>query len=241
MNASFSFSTPTKSQLPFSLSYQSPKSLGYLAFPPESSKTSPSNGIPLSLPAPAMEPDKAEIDAHFRAQSEARERRLQNERAEALQGEMEFVRMGGSLRDPITGRRDPVRTKALRDQVRILDRETLLTKRWTAHETNWTSLLASNSSITFTSIPWPLDPVPSSLVELQARSTAIPGFLLEPLSVRGTKITKRDRIRASLLRWHPDKISALLTRIVSEQEKQEVREAFAIVFVAIRALQDAEK
>lgn len=95
--------------------------------------------------------------------------------------------------------------------------------------------------LTFADIPWPVQPQtdeanpkitrPVTLQDLTREK--IEQFLLEPLTVRGCKVTRKERIRSSLLRWHPDKMSAIL-RQTDPQEKENVMEG---IHAVIRCLQ----
>ncbi|OCH87349.1 hypothetical protein OBBRIDRAFT_693456, partial [Obba rivulosa] len=147
----------------------------------------------------------------------------------ALRSEMEWVRAGGALRDA-RGRRDPVRTAALRCEIELQDREARLRARWEKYEAGWRAIQAEDEGLAFADIPWPVDPPPADVADLvRARIAA---FLLEPLTIRGNTVARRDRIRASLLRWHPDKVSLLLVRVRAE-DAERVREGVYTVFRAL--------
>ncbi|EPS98042.1 hypothetical protein FOMPIDRAFT_1127400 [Fomitopsis schrenkii] len=166
-----------------------------------------------------------------------REERLAQERAEALKGEMDWVRSGGSLRDA-NGRRDPVRTTQVREEVRILDEETRLLKLWDGYEARWRALLADTGPVTFADVPWPSPTTPKAIDELVP--AVIEEFLFGPLRVRQNTITRRERIRASLLRWHPDKVSGVLSRVVEEDQTM-VRDGIHAVFRCLKVLQDSDR
>lgn len=169
--------------------------------------------------------------------AQVRQERLERERAEALVGEMDWVRAGGSLRDA-NGRRDVVRTEQLRAEIRLQDEEKRLMAQWDAYEARWRALLASSSTVSFRDVPWPTPTAPSSVDELT--NAAIADFIFGPLQVRKNTITRRERIRASLLRWHPDKVYSILVRTV-EEDTNVVREGVNTVFRCLKALQDAER
>lgn len=173
----------------------------------------------------------------LRRDAQLHEERLAQERAEALIGEMDWVRKGGSLRDA-TGRRDMARTEQLRAEVRILDEETRLMKLWDGYETRWRALLARMDPVTFADVPWPLPVTPRTVDELVPAT--VEEFLLGSLRVRKNTVTRRERIRASLLRWHPDKVSALMSRVV-EDDRAAVREGIHTVFRHLKAMQDFDR
>ncbi|TFK17206.1 hypothetical protein FA15DRAFT_676228 [Coprinopsis marcescibilis] len=58
-------------------------------------------------------------------------------------------------------------------------------------------------------------------------------FLYAPLTVRGSTISKKQRVRKSLLRWHPDKLTGI-TALVEPSEKAKVVEG---VHAVVRVLQ----
>jgi len=99
--------------------------------------------------------------------------------------------------------------------------------------------------VRFCDVPWP---VRKPLMERDVdglTTRAIGEFLFESLDVgvdgddRG-KTARKERIRAALVRWHPDKIAPLLSRIVPE-DMEMVREGVYRVFYALRTLQDEER
>ncbi|TFK89660.1 hypothetical protein K466DRAFT_465961, partial [Polyporus arcularius HHB13444] len=161
-----------------------------------------------------------------RKAAEVRRKRLEQERALALEGELYWVSMGGSIRD-VYGRKDKARTEELRAEVRIRKEERKLLDRWDAYETRWRALLAATTPIAFSDIPWPVDPPPTCIDALTP--DAIAEFLFAPLRVRANTVAKRDRIRASLLRWHPDKLSAVAARTI-EEDAESVRVGINTVF-----------
>lgn len=173
-----------------------------------------------------------------RRDAEARQARLEREKAEALLGEMEWVRAGGMLRD-IHGRRDVVRTEQLRVEVKKQDEEKRVSTMWDTYETRWKTVLASSSPVTFKDIPWPIPNASPSCPEEITLAT-VDEFLFASLNIRSNTVSKRDRIRSSILRWHPDKIASLFARVVPEEEDA-VANGINTVFRCLKVLQDAEK
>jgi hypothetical protein len=228
---------------------------GYFAFPPPSPKE---NGQTVSpdtsdthdqlhgrapLPhfenashqnSPAMDGNVAENDEVEQRQMIERQKRLEKEREVATHGEIEWVRSGGVLRDA-QGRRDKVHTDRIRYEIRLQKREKLLKERWEMYERKWGALLASDDRVSFKDMPWPLQRCPSSVGDLTFK--AISDFLLEPLEIRTNTVTKRERIRTSLLRWHPDKMSSVLCRVV-EEDVGIVREGVGAVFMCLKSMKE---
>ena len=126
----------------------------------------------------------------------------------------------------------------LREEIRILDEESRLTKLWDGYEERWGALLATMDPVTFADVPWPLPFVPETVDELVP--AAIEEFLFGSLRVRRNTVTRRERIRASLLRWHPDKVSALMSRVASKDQGM-VREGIHAVFCCLMDMQDANR
>ncbi|KAF8548817.1 hypothetical protein OG21DRAFT_1368851, partial [Imleria badia] len=147
--------------------------------------------------------------------------------------EIEWVRAGGVLRDAF-GRRDKARTERIRHelQVQVVERER--TARWEAHETRWRAMQSSTAPIRFVEFPWSLKERLSARDLSALTRCAVSNFLFESLEVRANTTTKRERIRSSLLRWHPDKMSVVLSRVVPE-DLELVREGIHVVFGILKA------
>lgn len=222
---------------------------GYLAFPPISSDATIGaieHGLGnaerhytgLSSQGSSSNPitvDGSEMDNTDRQKDEEeRRRRMDKEHEIATEGEFEWVRSGGMLRDT-QGRRDKVRTESIKQEIRLREREKRLTDQWDSYEQKWHTLLASRTPVSFKDIPWPLPTCPSSIEDLSF--SAISDFLLEPLEVRKNNVTRQERIRTSLLRWHPDRISNVLERVVKD-DVHIVREGIGAVFVSLKRMKD---
>ncbi|KAL0579710.1 hypothetical protein V5O48_002274 [Marasmius crinis-equi] len=250
--------SPSKGTLEKSSTSQSNYGFGYLAFPTgyagANNTTSSSTPSGRSLPAPDdfNKPILSPSVPHDSASPE-RAARISKETAEARRGEEEWVRNGGILRDA-NGNRDFKRTEELREELRLREVEKGLVERWAKYEARWKELmrkvnLASNDGpITFDDIPWPV-----SLHEDKEKKTGAKGkqkerkitiedittenieeFILGSLRVRGSTVSRKERIRASLLRWHPDKLTGLLAK-VSEDDREMVEDGIGIV---VRVLHD---
>ncbi|KAJ3540842.1 hypothetical protein NMY22_g4136 [Coprinellus aureogranulatus] len=216
--------------------------------------------------------------------------RLAREALEAQKGEEYWVSCGGVLRDS-NGRRDLERTRKVREELALREKEKKLLETWEEYERRWTSLVKrvraarkgkkkstedgdamdgveeEEDHLTFNDIPWPIsasfapppppiqDPKRLSSFSFSSTPTApssspyppppehilsqltpdnIRSFLLETLTVRGTKVTPRERIRSSMLRWHPDKMGRVVERVRDEEERELVVRGVGEV---VRALQ----
>ena len=150
---------------------------------------------------------------------------------------MDWVAAGGWLRDAY-GRKDVPRTERLRAQAREREERRKILARWDTYEAQWRALLASSNPISFVNIPWPVSPPPNSVENLT--SSAVSDFLFAPLVVNPNGGSKKDRIRTSLLRWHPDKLSGVLAR-TTEQDMDAVRSGINATFRILKDIQDAER
>ncbi|TBU28543.1 hypothetical protein BD311DRAFT_758429 [Dichomitus squalens] len=223
---------------------------GYFAFPPPGSAAAPlafrqtlgDTDVNIlhsseSQRQPQERSQSAERKPEAETQAQAQAQRQQTEREQIRLGEMEWVRAGGWLRDA-SGRKDKARTEQVRAEVRLVDEERRTLERWDAYEARWNALLSSTTSVTFADIPWPASPPPSSAEDLA--SDVITEFFLGPLLVRSSTVLMKDRIRTSILRWHPDKLSAIVSRTV-EGDLDSVRAGINTVFHVLRSLQDLER
>lgn len=220
---------------------------GYFAFPPSTLGTS--RPYPTSIP---QSPNTKETFDHKSApekgdetrseeppHDEERVKRLHKERELIETSEIEWVRGGGVLRDA-QGRRDKARTERIRAELKLQEEEKAKMSRWREYDERWKALAASDKALAFADIPWPLLTAPSSRDTNAFTLPAISEFLFESLSVRANTVTKKSRIRSSLLRWHPDKSSLVVGRVVAE-DVDAVREGIHAVFHCLKRLQDDER
>lgn len=220
---------------------------GYFAFPPSTSGTSRS--YPAFIPQfpntqetfiDKSAPEKGdETHTEKPPHNEERINRLHKERELIEKSEIEWVRGGGVLRDA-QGRRDKARTERIRAELKLQAEEKIKMDRWKEYEERWKALAASDKALAFADIPWPLRTAPSSRDTDALTLPAISEFLFESLSVRTNTVTKRSRIRSSILRWHPDKSSLVVGRVVAE-DVDAVREGIHAVFHCLKRLQDDER
>ena len=175
-----------------------------------------------------------------RLDEERRKAREMREKEEALKGEKDWVRMGGVLRD-VNGKRDYVWTAEVKKLVEVEDAQRRAVERWAAYETALSKLSAGSGTLTFQDFPWPLLSKPEEAGELRDE-TAVARFLFEmqTLGVPDVKVSRRDRIRMSLLRWHPDKLGSVVGR-VREEDVEAVKEGIDAVVISLMKLQDLEK
>jgi hypothetical protein len=219
---------------------------GYFAFPPSSTSKPYPTFIPhtpeiteeiVDEGAPRKEegatPSKELLD------DEGHIRRFHKEQELIEISEIEWVRGGGVLRDG-HGRRDKARTERIRAELKLQEEEKEKMGRWRDYEERWKALVMSDKAISFTDVPWPLRPAPPCGDTSVFTLPKISEFLFESLSVRDNTVTKKSRIRSSILRWHPDKSSSIINRVMSE-DADAVREGIHAVFHCLKHLQDNER
>ncbi|KAI9063535.1 hypothetical protein FKP32DRAFT_1592222 [Trametes sanguinea] len=224
--------------------------LGYFAFPPASGTQNdrdahaiPNSSHPFqrhdtSANESGSSGAKTQHARDQRANADARKpdttprpRQDPEEPAPISQSELEYVRMGFSIRDAL-GRVDKARTDLIRAELRKRDRLATLVEQWEAYETRWRALLASDRPIAFADVPWPVPTPPSSVDDI--RPEAVAQFFVDSLKVPGNAATVSERLRGAILRWHPDKMSAIFSRTV-ESDLDSVREGVNVVFCALHA------
>lgn len=221
--------------------------LGYFAFPEGTAAHAANLFTPPSAPAVMDEEtphDEQISNEYLEGLKREAELRRTAEKAEALCGEENWVRNGGLLRDA-DGNRDYARTNAMREELKLRDLEESLVNRWNAYENGWQDLVSSNSPLRFSDIPWPIAVVscPQSSKDLGPMAVKlgdmsmeeVEDLLLGDLTVRGCTVTRKERIRNSLLRWHPDKMTAILSRVM-EEDISDVVEGIGIVVRCLHRL-----
>jgi len=215
---------------------------GYFAFPP----SSPLRLYPTFIPHSPETTDEAVPGKEERTPSnappddEGRANRIHKEELELIEtSEIDWVRSGGVLRDA-HGRRDKARTERIRAELKLQEEEKEKIGRWRRYEERWKALAASDAAISFTDVPWPLRTAPSCGDVGAFTLPAISEFLFESLSVRSNTVSKKSRIRSSILRWHPDKSASIVGRVVAE-DVDAVREGIHAVFHCLKRLQDNER
>lgn len=178
-------------------------------------------------------------DEWKRRETEIRHRVLHREveRARLVQEEMRRTE------ERIRHRREAERQRIVEERARIyVERrerarlEKAMADAWTSYESQWAAMLASTDTLTFSSIPWPLLTVPDTPDGMEPADIA--SFLLS--TSHSTSQTRRERIRAAQLRWHPDRFVRLMDR-VAEVDRAAVEEAVGVVARCLNDLMAREK
>jgi hypothetical protein len=159
------------------------------------------------------------------AEEEARQRRVEHQRREQQKQQQQMLR---------EERRRLERAMRMRE----------IANAWRSYEARWGLLsqrqpeLGLLSALTFERIPWPVADVPldRTLDEL-LRPEAIREFLLSP--AHSPDVSSKDRIRAALRRWHPDKFSRVLSQVM-ESDREVVAEGMGIVIRCLNEMLERE-
>lgn len=112
-------------------------------------------------------------------------------------------------------------------------REAAEAAAWDHYEARWNELLAGDETgpLTFDAVPWPLVAQPQGLEDIRPARITI--FVLSSRHSHGQ--TMKDRVRAALRRWHPDRFGRILSRVV-EEDKHKVEEGAGIVVRCLNEL-----
>lgn len=124
-----------------------------------------------------------------------------------------------------------LRAKAARDETEK--------EAWRRYEERWTALNPSaepsSEPLSFKSIPWPVFSMPGKAEDITPARVAM--FLLSPN--HSNDQSRKERIKAALRRWHPDRFGRILLR-VAEEDKKEVEEGVGIVARCLNNLMERE-
>ncbi|TFY54091.1 hypothetical protein EVJ58_g9065 [Rhodofomes roseus] len=107
---------------------------------------------------------------------------------------------------------------------------------WEAYESRWAAISGSSSTrkhidqLNFRSIPWPMFGQPDSVEDITPARIAL--FVLSTSHSEGQ--SRKERIKAALRRWHPDRFGRWLAR-VDEHDRRKVEEGAGTV---VRCLND---
>ncbi|TFY76684.1 hypothetical protein EWM64_g7328 [Hericium alpestre] len=117
-----------------------------------------------------------------------------------------------------------------------------------AYERRWQELLAPSdvssaaipASMRFEDVPWPIFRSGEHVSAEQLTAEAISAFLLPAVSVREDEAAgakrRRDRLRETMLRFHPDKFEGRVLLRIREEDRPAVMEGVGIVARAINVL-----
>ncbi|KAH9833468.1 uncharacterized protein C8Q71DRAFT_773611 [Rhodofomes roseus] len=152
------------------------------------------------------------------------------------------------------------RERAIRDETKRMEREeeegrrrrrrskerrrAVEAREW--YDARWKELLGpsagTESSLHFADIPWPVHP--PELSSRRARgltmddltTEAISAFLLTQDDSEAGKKERKEKLRETMLRFHPDKFEGRILKLVVEVEREPVMEAVGIVVRSVSGL-----
>ncbi|KAG5648515.1 hypothetical protein DXG03_003126 [Asterophora parasitica] len=150
--------------------------------------------------ARVVEEDIRRIEARIRCKREAERRKIAEEKQRSY---------------------DAFKERERRNRARA---EKLIVDAWNEYEERWASLVTSSEPLTFSEIPWPVTLQPMDPDDM--RPASIVQFLVSHLHSENQ--TRKERIRAAQLRWHPDRFQRILGR-VTDADKAKVEEAVGII------------
>jgi hypothetical protein len=107
-----------------------------------------------------------------------------------------------------------------------------------AYQRRWAGLLESKSKFSdlgFGDIPWPVRGGPPDISQITAE--ALSAFLFFPEEA-GKGKTRKEELRGTMLRFHPDKFEGRIIPRVKEEERAAVREGANAVTRAVSALME---
>jgi hypothetical protein len=110
---------------------------------------------------------------------------------------------------------------------------------WLRYESRWAAILGDSKSrepLTFGNIPWPMTSRPRNLNGITTEG--IKEFLLS--EAHSPRQSQKERIRAALRLWHPDRFGRVLGR-VDERERRTVEDGVGIVARELNKLMETAK
>ena len=169
------------------------------------------------------------------------EREQQKQQRVAEERRREEARRAEARRIAAEEARRRQQEESLREERRRRRRAREIASAWRTYEARWALLsqrqpeLGLLSALTFERIPWPVVDAPldcGTRLDVLLRHEAIREFLLS--SAHSPDVSAKDRIRAALRRWHPDKFARVLSQVI-ESDRDAVAEGMGVV---VRCLND---
>ncbi|KAF8526651.1 hypothetical protein BU17DRAFT_40488 [Hysterangium stoloniferum] len=187
---------------------------------------------------------KTAADEAWERAEEGRRARLQKIKEEGLRGELEWMRLGGKIRNDD----DAELRKTLDEEAKLTDEERSYFRAWEEYEKNWERLALSirpvksfifrKISFSFSEIPWPILRGNNTALGLNdLTGHAIAAFLLHPL--KEPRKSRKEKLREAMLHYHPDKFGRFMHRVVPEDERR-VQDGVGIVTKCLTDLMNAE-
>ncbi|CAE6417471.1 unnamed protein product [Rhizoctonia solani] len=196
-------------------------------------------------------PASAEAIASAEAMAAARRaeevRRYQEHQEEIKYRERQAARAAREAREAAAARkafeeerRRLEEERRKKEEERRKNEEQVVIAAWQRYERGWQDLIngvnAEGRPLTFYDIPWPVSMPARSFEELQ--SAAIEKFLLSPC--HSTTKTRKMRLRAALMQWHPDKFAQRFVDRIEESHQTAILAAVNSVARTITELMNKE-
>jgi hypothetical protein len=152
--------------------------------------------------------------------------------AERSQLQAEFDKMEARWQERISReerRRRQEQQRAEEQRVRA-ERQKQLERRsqeeaWKTYERRWATIASgAGGQLKFKSIPWPTTVQPRNAGEITPDTIA--KFIFSPVHSEG--MSRKERIKSALRRWHPDRFGRVLSR-VDEKDKGAVERGVGII------------
>ncbi|KAI0644889.1 hypothetical protein C8Q79DRAFT_1104486 [Trametes meyenii] len=179
----------------------------------------------------------AEHEEQLRRQAE---RKAHKEREKALQEETQRLERAAE--------EERRRRKSAKERVRAVEARQSYDKRWKELLTPGITA-APEGTLSFADVPWPImpPPAPSRHAELSRitvedlTAEAIAAFILPPLEDtqadgEAAKRDRKEKLRETMLRFHPDKFEGRIMRLVRSADKEMVKEAVGMVARTLNTL-----
>lgn len=183
---------------------------------------------------------KEELLARQREEERLREEERRLKEAERLRWQEEIRRMQqDNEAEQIRIREAQEQAEKERAEREAREREARLQQLFTVYEGKWTQLKDAPETVSPFSagaLPWPLINPPRTFDDFNVDN--IKEFLFHPLRPVPKGKSRRDLVRAELLRWHPDKFNARVLTKVIEAERDPVCEAAGMI---VRIMNDITK
>lgn len=116
--------------------------------------------------------------------------------------------------------------RARAEKQKQMERRSQEEAAWKAYERRWSAIAGDDGSsrLRFKSIPWPTTVPPRNVAEITP--AAVAKFIFSPAHSEG--MSRKERIRNALRRWHPDRFGRVLSR-VDERDKGAVERGVGVV------------
>lgn len=135
--------------------------------------------------------------------------RQESDRRRVVQEEVRRIQLR-IRRNSESTRMDEVRRQAHLRGLREIKNRNI--EAWLEYDAKWASIPEGAGPLSFRAIPWPMFAPPQDAGDIT--TPAVAAFLFS--TVHSANQSRRERVRAALLRWHPDRFARILARVADE-------------------------